>query len=63
MPVGEVIALLTKFASSFDGDDLLMIKSIYSIDVDADGVNIYFEDGNTDDYRITKDGRKEMLHE
>lgn len=59
MPVGEVIALLAKFAAG--QDDLLMVKSIFAIDVDEDGIDLHFTDGNTENYRITKDGRKEFL--
>lgn len=50
MTVGEVIALLCKQAS--DNDELLMRKSIYSIDVNDDGIDLYFTDGNTEDYSI-----------
>lgn len=50
MTVGEVIALLCKQAS--DEDMYLMAKSIYSIDVDDEGIRLYFTDGNTEDYSI-----------
>lgn len=50
MTVGEVIALLSKYAS--DEDTLLMRKSIYSIDVSDDGIQLYFTDWNTEDYFI-----------
>ncbi len=50
MTVGEVIALLCKQAS--DEDMYLMAKSIYSIDVNDEGIYLYFTDGNTEDYSI-----------
>lgn len=50
MTVGEVIALLCKQAS--DNDMYLMAKSIYSIDVNDDGIDLYFTDGNTENYSI-----------
>lgn len=52
MPVGEVISALCKHASSFDGDSLLMLKSICSIDVEEDKITLYFIDSNTEDYII-----------
>lgn len=50
MTVGKVIALLCKQAS--DEDMYLMIKDICSIDVDDEGIHLYFTDGNTEDYSI-----------
>ena len=50
MTVGEVIALLCKQAS--DEDNLLMAKDIYSIEVNDEGINLYFVDANTQDYSI-----------
>ena len=50
MTVGEVIALLCKQAS--EKDVYLMKKSIYSIDVNDEGIHLYFTDGNTEDYSI-----------
>lgn len=50
MTVGELVALLCKQAS--DNDMYLMAKDIYSIDVNDDGIHLYFTDGNTEDYSI-----------
>ena len=50
MTVGEVISLLCKQAS--DKDMYLMAKSICSIDVNDEGIYLYFTDGNTEDYFI-----------
>ena len=50
MTVGEVIGLLCKQAS--DKDIYLMRKSIYSIDVNDEGICLCFTDGNTEDYSI-----------
>ena len=50
MRVGEVIALLCKQAS--EKDMYLMAKNIYSIDVNDEGIHLYFTDGNTEDYSI-----------
>lgn len=50
MTVGEMIALLCKQASN--KDTYLMIKSIYSIDVDDEEICLYFTDGNTENYSI-----------
>ena len=50
MTVGKVIALLCKQAS--DKDMYLMTKDIYSIDVNDAGINLYFIDGNTENYFI-----------
>lgn len=50
MTVGEVIALICKQASG--EDKYLMAKSIYSIDVDDEGIHLYFTDGNTENYSI-----------
>lgn len=53
MSVGEVIALLTKYAS--EEDRFLMAKDIYSIDVDENGISLYFTDANTENYKIEAD--------
>ena len=50
MQVGEVIALLCKHACN--NDIYLMERSIYSIDVEDDGIHLYFVDANTEDYTI-----------
>ena len=50
MTVGEVMALLCKQAS--DEDMYLMVKDIYSIDVNDEGIYLYFTDGNTENYSI-----------
>ena len=57
MRVGEVISLLTKFASLVgeEGDDLLMAKSVYSINVNSDNIELFFVDDNTSDYKIIID--------
>ena len=56
MTTGEVIALLCKHASSLNGDDLLMAKGIDRIDVFNDHIEIYFSDGNTQNYALDKEG-------
>ena len=50
MTVGEMIALLCKQASN--EDEYLMAKSIYSIDINDEGIRLYFTDANTEDYSI-----------
>lgn len=54
MTVGEMIALLCKYASN--NDELLMAKSVDSVEVKDDGVYVYFTDGNTQDYLIPEEG-------
>lgn len=56
MTVGEVIALLCKQAS--DNDEYLMRKSICSIDVYDDRIDLYFTDGNTENYSIKAESEK-----
>ena len=56
MTVGEVMALLCKQAS--EKDVYLMKKSIYSIDVNDEGISLYFTDGNTENYSIKKESEK-----
>ena len=50
MTVGEMIALICKHA--VDKDNLLILKSIYRIDIDEDGISLYFQDANTSNYII-----------
>ena len=50
MTVGEVMALLCKQASN--EDFYLMSRTIYSIDVNDEGIHVYFKDGNTENYSI-----------
>lgn len=50
MTVGKMIALICKQAS--DDDMYLMAKDVYSIDVDDEGIHLYFTDGNTLNYSI-----------
>ena len=59
--VGEVIAALIKYASDFSGDDILLCKTVYGIEVKEENENEYeitinFVDGNTSDVVIDKDG-------
>ena len=63
MTIGEAIALMCQFSSDTgsDGDDLLMHKSAYSIDINEDCIELYFIDANTPNYRIYKDGKREYL--
>ena len=56
MTVGEVIALLCKQAS--EKDIYLMRKNIYSIDVNDDGIYLYFTDGNTENYSIKEESEE-----
>lgn len=55
MTVGEVIALICKQAS--DEDVYLMRKGIYSIDVNDDEIELYFTDGNTENYSIKAESK------
>lgn len=62
MTVGDVIAALIQYASDWDGDDLLLHKSVYSIEVHENEdheyeIRIYFVDGNTSDVVIDKLGK------
>ena len=50
MTVGEVISLLCKQAS--DNDVYLMGRSVYSIEVNDEGIHLCFTDRNTGDYSI-----------
>lgn len=59
MSVGEVVAALSLCCS--ENDDLLFVKSIYSIDVHENDIEVYFVDGNTQNVRIYSDGRREYL--
>lgn len=65
MSVGEIISALVLCASSFDDnkDRLLMLKSVYSIEVgdNDDCINVYFVDGNTQDIKVHRDGTWEAL--
>ena len=65
MSVGEIISALALCASSFDDnkDRLIMLKSVYSIEVDDenDCIDVYFVDGNTQNIKIHKDGTWEAL--
>lgn len=64
MNIGEIIAALTLCASKWDddgGDQLLMLRSIYEIEVHDDHVNVYFVDGNTLDIKVYKNGKCESL--
>ena len=65
MSIGEIISALALCASSFDDDKdhLLMLKNIYSLEVERNGdsIAVCFVDGNTPDIRIYKDGTKEFL--
>ena len=59
MTVGEVVAALARCCS--DGDELLFRKSIYSIEVNEDNIEVYFVDANTADIKINKDGSYDYL--
>lgn len=59
MSVGEVVAALARCCSDYD--DLLFVKSVYSIKVKDDNIEVCFVDGNTSDIRIYLDGKKEYL--
>lgn len=60
MTVGQVINLLLNHASKWDsdgGDEILLLKGVYSIEVlDDECIKIYFTDGNTRNYVLNKDG-------
>lgn len=55
MTVGEVIALICKHAS--DEDVYLMRKDIYLIDINDDGIDLYFTDGNTENYSLKTESK------
>ena len=55
MSIGEVIALLTRYATEYD--TLLLRKGIFSIECGEDYIDVVFSDGNTEDIRIFFDGR------
>ena len=63
MNIGEVISALSLCASSFDDDKdhLLMLRSVYEIEVADECIEVHFVDGNTTSIRVFKDGRKEYL--
>ena len=62
MSVGEVVSALALCASSFDNDELLMVKGIYSIEIGDEFIVLDFIDGNTQCIKIFRDGRTEYLH-
>ena len=62
MSIGEVISALALCASSFDNDELLMVKGVYSIEVCDEFIVLDFIDGNTQSIKIFSDGRTEYLH-
>ena len=57
MTVGEVIALLTKYAS--DEYSLLMSTSIYSIDVNDDYIVVCTTNGSSSDIHIYAERKTE----
>lgn len=63
MSIGEVISALALCASSFDDDKdhLLMLRSVYEIEVRDDYIIIYFADRNTSDIHVSKDGKCRCL--
>ena len=64
MSIGEVISALALCASSSDDDKdyLLMLKTVYEIEVRDDYIIIYFADGNTSDIHVSKDGKCSYIH-
>ena len=59
MQVGEVIALLCKYACN--DDTCLMQRSIYSIDVEDNGIHLHFVDANTQDYTIETENMNDQI--
>ena len=59
MTVGEVIALLCKQA--IDKDMYLMVKSIYSIEVNDEEIYLCFTDGNTENYSIRVESEEKQM--
>lgn len=57
MTVGELMAIMCKYAS--DEDNLLMVKSIDDIEIRGDKATLYFTDGNTRDVTLYEDGHWE----
>ena len=54
MSIGEIVSALSRYCA--DGDYLLFVKSVWSIEVHNDTIEIMFVDGNTTDVRINPDG-------
>ena len=46
MTVGEVLSAICKYAGDYS-DSLLMVREIYSIEVDGNCIKIYCMDSNT----------------
>ena len=63
MNTGEIISALALCSSGWnDGyDELLMQRSVCSIDVKDEYIEVYFVDGNTDNIRIYKTGWSERM--
>lgn len=59
MTIGEAVAALARCCSDYD--ELLFRKSIYSIKVNDDSIEVCFVDSNTADIRINKDGNYDYL--
>lgn len=57
MTLGELIAIICKYAS--DEDDSIMVKGIDDIEIRGDHVTLYFTDGNTEDKILYEDGHWE----
>ena len=63
MNLGEVISALALCAAGWDdeNDRLLMLRGVYDIEVREEYIDVYFTDGNTENIRIFRDGRRERL--
>ena len=58
MTIGELVSALSTYCS--EDDYLLFCRSIDSIEIRNDVINLYFTDANTADKTINKQG--EFLH-
>lgn len=54
MSIGEIVSALSRYCA--DGDYLLFVKSVWSIEVNNDMIDIVFVDGNTTNVRIDVNG-------
>lgn len=63
MTVGDVMSALIKYASDWNRDNLLLLRSVYSIEVHKNTeiqgyeIEINFVDANTRNVIIDEDGR------
>lgn len=56
MKIADIIS--ATMLATLKHDDLLPMKDTWSIEISNDKISFYFEDGNTLNYTIDKDGNK-----